>query len=138
MSLKCNGVAVLAFDPEVKETSAGPVLKFRARFGNGKDKTGNYRDSTFVDCTYFSKGAAKLASHLSKGSAVEVAGKLEPLNQFTKKNGEQGAAMSLMLSELEFLPRDKGDGGGAPQRRGGPTPGDDSYGGYESDDEIPF
>ena len=52
-----------------------PVLGFSIAIDGGKDKNGNKRDSTWVQCNVWGKRAESLNSHITKGTKLVVSGR---------------------------------------------------------------
>lgn len=120
-------------DAELRRTQAGdPVLGFSVAVSNGKDKNGNWRDSTWYDCSLWGKRAEALQGMITKGTKLAVTGR--PKGR--EHNGK--VYLGLHVSELTFM------GGGS--RDSNPTPEHGNvmgqvgsgYGGGMPGDEIPF
>jgi single-strand DNA-binding protein len=63
-------------DAVLRNTQGGdPVLGFSIAIDNGKDKNGNKRDSTWVQCNVWGKRAESLNSHITKGTKLVVSGR---------------------------------------------------------------
>lgn len=63
-------------DAVLRNTQGGePVLGFSIAIDNGKDKNGNKRDSTWVQCNVWGKRAESLNGHISKGTKLVVSGR---------------------------------------------------------------
>ena len=67
----------------------------------------------YVDCKYFSKGAAKLAPYLTKGKKVAVSGSLE--QESWEKDGQKFSKLTVNVTTLQQLSWDKDNSGGTPQ-----------------------
>lgn len=67
----------------------------------------------YVDCKYFSKGAAKLAPYLTKGKKVAVSGSLE--QESWVKDGQKFSKLTVNVTTLQQLSWDKDNSGGTPQ-----------------------
>ena len=64
-------------DAVLRNTQGGdPVLGFSIAVDNGKDKNGNKRDSTWVQCNVWGKRAESLNGHITKGTTLVVSGRL--------------------------------------------------------------
>lgn len=59
----------------------------------------------YIDCKYFSKGAAKLAPYLTKGKMVAVSGSLE--QESWEKNSQKFSKLTVNVSTLQQLHWDK-------------------------------
>ena len=63
-------------DAVLRTTQGGdPVLGFSIAVDGGKDKNGNKRDSTWVQCNVWGKRAESLNSHITKGTKLVVSGR---------------------------------------------------------------
>ena len=63
-------------DAVLRNTQGGdPVLGFSIAIDGGKDKNGNNRDSTWVQCNVWGKRAESLNSHITKGTKLVVSGR---------------------------------------------------------------
>lgn len=60
----------------LRNTQGGePVLGFSIAIDNGKDKNGQKRESTWVQCSIWGKRADSLRSHIVKGTKLVVSGR---------------------------------------------------------------
>jgi single-strand DNA-binding protein len=113
-------------DAVLRRTQAGdPVLSFSIAVDQGKDKSGNKRDSVWVNCSIWGKRAESLEAYIKKGTKMVVAGR--PGVNVYEGNG----SLTLSVNDLTFM-------GGSQQR-------DEDRGGHDEpprDDfensEIPF
>ena len=63
-------------DAVLRNTQGGdPVLGFSIAVDNGKDKNGNKRDSTWVQCNIWGKRADSLNNFITKGTKLVVSGR---------------------------------------------------------------
>ena len=63
-------------DAVLRNTQGGdPVLGFSIAIDGGKDKNGNKRDSTWVQCNVWGKRAESLNGHITKGTKLVVSGR---------------------------------------------------------------
>jgi len=63
-------------DAELRRTQGGdPVAGFSVAVDNGKDKNGNKRESTWVDCSLWGKRGEGLCQYLTKGTRVAITGR---------------------------------------------------------------
>ena len=60
---------------ELKQLGDNQVFNFSVAVSNGKDKDGNWRDSTFWDCAIWGKRAESVSRFLSKGTKIAVIGR---------------------------------------------------------------
>ena len=119
-------------DAVLRRTQGGDaVLGFSLAVDNGKDKSGNKRETTWYDCAVWGKRAESLESHISKGLKLSLTGRP------TVRTHEGKAYPGISVNELTFM------GGGQERQSGG---GQSDSGGYGSggrpsdglDDQIPF
>jgi len=116
----------LGADPELKETSAGSVLKLRvATSEKFLDKSGAKKERTeWHSVTLWGKRADALARFLTKGTKLAVEGSIRTSTY--DKDGEKRYRTEISATDIELLgggekkgaPRDDGDFG-APSGGGG-------------------
>jgi len=110
-------------DAQLRTTQGGdPVLGFSIAIDNGKDKNGNKRESTWVQCNVWGKRADSLSSHIVKGTKLVVSGR--PGVDVYEGKGR----LTLSVQDLTFM-------GGTKERSE-----QDALASNRSDldDEIPF
>lgn len=62
-------------DLELKSTTSGKeYVQFDIAIDNGKDKEGNKRGATFVQCVAWEKSAEILSIYLHKGNQIAIVG----------------------------------------------------------------
>ena len=109
-------------DAEIRTTQKGEKFAtFSVAIDNGKDKAGNKRDTTWVDCSLWGKRGEGLAPYLTKGTRVAVCGRA------SARAHEGKAYLQLSVDEITLL------GGGAERSTGYQEP----AGGLDGD-AIPF
>lgn len=113
---------------ELKQVGDRQVFNFSVAVSNGKDKDGNWRDSTFFDCAVWDKRAESVSRFLTKGTKVAVIGRV------TARAHEGKAYLQLAVDDFTLL--GGGDQGGQ-EHRSEPEP-QPSGGGYDDGDSIPF
>lgn len=117
-------------DAELRRTGNGDaVLGFSLAVDNGKDKSGNKRDSTWYDCSIWGKRAESLERHITKGTKLVLTGR----PTCREHNGK--AYLGISVNDLTFMGGSTGSGQRqdsyqAPQ---GQAPASQGF-----DDEIPF
>jgi single-strand DNA-binding protein len=129
-------------DAELRTTGNGdPVLSFSLAVDNGKDKSGNKRDSTWYDASLWGKRAEALASHIKKGDKLTLIGRP------TVRVHEGKSYLGISVDDLTFMGSAnrthdaERSGGTAAEYRDKQAPtGGGRPGGYgdDMDDEIPF
>ena len=111
-------------DAVLRNTQGGdPVLGFSIAIDNGKDKNGNKRDSTWVQCNIWGKRADSLNSFITKGTKLVVTGR--PGVDVYEGKGR----LTLSVQDLTFM-------GGAKERSEQDAP--SSNRSDLDDSEIPF
>ena len=117
-------------DAVLRRTQSGDsVLGFSLAVDNGKDKDGNKRDTTWVDCSVWGKRAESLEQYVTKGTKLTISGRP------TVRAHEGKAYLGVSVNELTFM------GGG---HEGGSNSGyrDNSQTGAanpdDMGDEVPF
>ena len=110
-------------DAVLRNTQSGdPVLGFSIAIDNGKDKNGNKRDSTWVQCSIWGKRADTLSSHIVKGTKLVVSGR--PSVDVYEGKGR----LTLSVQDLTFM-------GGTKERSEQES---QTNSRADLDDEIPF
>ena len=110
-------------DAVLRNTQGGdPVLGFSIAIDGGKDKNGNKRDSTWVQCNVWGKRAESLNSHITKGTKLVVSGR--PGVDVYEGKGR----LTLSVQDLTFM--------GNAKERTEQEPQQNSR--ADLDDEIPF
>lgn len=113
-------------DAELRRTKSGDeVLGFSVAVDNGKDKSGNKRPTTWVQCSVWGKRAESLASHIRKGTKLVLSGR-PGVNVY-----EGTGSLTISVQDLTFM-------GGGEQRDSGSTGYDQAPASSDLDDEIPF
>jgi len=113
-------------DAELRRTKSGDeVLGFSVAVDNGKDKSGNKRPTTWVQCSVWGKRAESLASHIRKGTKLVLSGR-PGVNVY-----EGTGSLTISVQDLTFM-------GGGEQRDGGSTGYEQPPASGDLDDEIPF
>ena len=99
-------------DLEIKAIASGTeVCNFSIAVDRQfKDKEGN-KQTDFIDCTIFSKGAAFLTKYFHKGDGIVIEGRLETRN-WEDKEGKKRKSWAVIVEHAEF-PLGKGKGGNA-------------------------
>ena len=119
-------------DAELRTTQGGePVLGFSVAIDGGKDKNGNKRDSTWVNCSIWGKRAESLQSYITKGTKLVVTGR-PGVNVYEGKG-----SLTLSVNDLTFM------GGAKQEDRGGydQSPATTNSAGSVSaylEDDVPF
>ena len=130
-------------DPEVRHTQSGQVVaSFSVATDESyKDKSGNKVESTeWHNVTAFGKTAEFVASYLSKGRLVYVAGKIKT-EKYTDKQGVEKYATKILADRVQGLDkREEGQQQTAPQAE--PTQGYDENQRFPTDasglDDAPW
>ena len=117
---------------ELRTTQGGdPVRGLSIAVDNGKDKNGNKRDSTWVNCSIWGKRAESLQSYITKGTKLVVTGR-PGVNVYEGKG-----SLTLSVNDLTFM------GGAKQEDRGGydQSPATTNSAGSVSaylEDDVPF
>ena len=126
---------VVTKDAALRDAGQSKVAGFSVAISNGKDRDGNWRDSTFYDCSLWGKRGEALAQYLTKGSRVAVSGKP------SVRVHEGKAYLGVNVNEISLLGKSESSN----QNRSGDynRNQDAGYGSqakqsFELDDEIPF
>lgn len=108
---------------ELKQVGDRQVLNFSITVSNGKDKDGNWRDSTFWDCALWDKRAESVSRFLTKGTRITAEGR-------PAARAYDGKAY-LQLTVNDFTLQGGGDG---QEQQQPPKPQQQA----EIEDEVPF
>lgn len=129
-------------DAVLRSAGGTPVVSFSVSVSNGKDKDGNWRESTWFECSLWGEKRAteRVAALLSKGMKITVSGSVS-LRKW-EKDGKSGASLEVRVAD--FTPMggggEKRESGGRSETRQAPRGTDWSNAGPDnfSDDSIPF
>lgn len=91
-------------DLELKETTETKrkYTKFDVAINNGKDKNGNERAATFINCATWDKRAETLVQYLHKGDRIYIEGEYK-IDKYQKQNGENRYIHYILVNDFEFL-----------------------------------
>lgn len=112
---------------ELKQVGDRQVLNFSIAVSNGKDKEGNWRDSTFWDCALWDKRAESVSRFLTKGTRITAEGR-------PAARAYEGKAY-LQLTVNDFTLQGGGDSHGQMHSNDAPPKQQQQA---EIDDDIPF
>ena len=119
----------LTRDPQLKYLpSQTPVVdfglavnrKFKTQSGESREET------TFVDCSAFGRTAEIINQYVRKGNMLFVDGRLKYDQWEDKQGGGKRSKLSVMVENIQLMPRAGGPGGA-----GTPPMEDQTGGGYE-------
>jgi len=108
---------------DVKDAAGDRVLNFSVAVDNGKDKSGERKESTWYDCAIWGKRADSLAPYIVKGGKLTVTGRP------SARAYDGKAHMEVSVDQLTLM-----GGGGASEPARPSAPQQD----YDLDDGIPF
>ena len=121
-------------DAEIRSTGNGDkVANFSVAVDNGKDKSGNKRETTWFDCSLWGKRGEGLGPYLTKGTRVAVTGRP------TAREHNGKVYLGVNVDQITLL-----GGGQSGGSQGGGYNQDPQGGGHQRpnnddlDDEIPF
>lgn len=126
---------------ELRRTQAGDdVLGFSVAVSNGKDKEGNWRDSTFYDCSLWGKRASSMHNILSKGTLVTITGRPGAREHNGKAYLQCSVDQITLQGGGDRQQRNDSGGGYGGQQDSGYGSGSGGYGGAGDidQDSIPF
>ena len=89
----------LGRDPELREAGQSQVASFSLAARTGQDET------TWINCSVWGKRADTVMRFFKKGSQVTVAGQGK-LRTIQKKDGTEGQALDLNVSDFTLPPRE--------------------------------
>lgn len=107
-------------DAEIRPGQGERPASFSLSVSNGKDKEGNWKDSTWVSCSLWGERGQKLLRSLTKGTKLTVTGKVTA--RAYEKDGKPVGVLELRVSELTFMgggerSESSGSSSGGGQRR---------------------
>lgn len=127
-------------DAVLRNTQSGDaILGFSLAVDNGKDASGNKRETTWYDCSIWGKRGSSLERHITKGSKLTLTGRP------TVRVHEGKAYLGISVDDLTF--QGGSQGGDRQEERGQQEQrGVEGYGAggrpsgrsNDFDDEIPF
>lgn len=112
-------------DATVRSVNGDHVCGFSVSLSNGKNPDGSWKESTWVEVSYWGKYAQEKAERLRKSARVTVTGRIG-LRKW-EKDGKSGVSLELRASEVsvhEALPA----GGSSGSSSGGQRRQGNSYG----------
>lgn len=125
----------LTRDPELRMTQTGmAVLGFGIAVNDRRknQQTGEWEDyPNFIDCTMFGTRAEKVATYLSKGTKVAVAGRLHYSSW--ERDGQKRSKIEVVAEEIEFMSRQEQHAPAYGAQQAAPYVDTSVY-----DEEIPF
>lgn len=149
----------LTRDPELRYTPKGSAVCELGLAVNRKYKldSGESREEvTFLDVTFWAKGAETIAKWLKKGNPLYVEGRLQMDTWDDKASGQKRSKIKIVGEEFQFLgsgdrqPRGPENSGGAddedtaparpsgPPQRSQPATSPEAAGAGFDEDDIPF
>lgn len=138
-------------DAVLRSVGGDQVCGFSVSLSNGKNPDGSWKDSTWLEVSYWGKYAQEKAERLRKGSRVTVTGRVS-LRKW-EKDGKSGTSLELRATDVsvhEALPSGGTAPNGGGQRRkdgasygpqgtaGRDAPEDPHAAGFGDDSDIPF
>ena len=103
--MKINGVVRLASDVNLRYSQNGSAIanfsvvsskKYKTQSGEQKE------DTTFIDCTAFSRLSEICNQYLRKGSQVYIIGELK-LDQWTDSQGQKRSKHGITVESMQML-----------------------------------
>lgn len=137
-----HGSGHLGADPDLRHTQSGtPVVSLRMamtrKWTSKVDGNDTPREeTTWVNVSAWGKTAEVANQYLSKGSWVEIVGRLRN-TEWEGKDGVKRYGMEVVCTQLELGPKQGGSRAPHPADQGKGGPGDD-YIPAPGDDDIPF
>jgi len=83
-------------DPEVKESSGNPFVRFCLAVSRGKDK-----ETDFINCVAFGNTANAIGKYTKKGSGLVVNGRIQT-GSYTNKEGQKVYTTDIIVGSVEF------------------------------------
>ena len=134
---KITVIGNLGADPEMRYTANGdPVTSFRvAASRRYRTRDGEDREETeWFRVSAWGRLAEVANQYLAKGSGVFVEGRFST-SRWTGQDGMERTTSEINATEVIFLPRGDGNGGGRYMGGGGMR---DDFGGPADPDDLPF
>ena len=88
---------------ETRFTNSGvAIANFSIAVNKRQKVNGDWQDkASFLDCTYFGKGAEAVSQYLVKGQQVSIQGSLE--QQTWESNGQKRSKVVVIVNSLSLL-----------------------------------
>ena len=100
-----NRVALIGrlnFEPEVRTTPSGvSVMRFQVACDRKYQRSGQDRQSDFIDCVAWRQTAEFIGRYFHKGSMIAVEGTLQT-SSYTDKNGNQRKQIEVLANNVSF------------------------------------
>jgi single-strand DNA-binding protein len=131
-----NFTGRLGSDPELRSTPSGASV---CRLSVAVDTYGD-KPTLWVDVSVWGKAGENCARYLSKGREVAIAGQVDDVRAYLKRDGEPGASLRVSTRDVSFIGSRGEDAGGFTPRSDIPTdaPAQAAPAAYAGDDDIPF
>ena len=96
-------------DPELKTTNGGiSVTTFRIAVDRSYVKSGEQRQTDFIDVVAWRSSAEFVCKHFTKGSLIAVDGQLQT-RQYQTKDGQNRTAVEVIADNVSFTGERKND-----------------------------
>ena len=124
----------LCENPELRYSGTGKgVCNMRLAVNGRRAKEGEQDEVVFIDATAFGKTAEACKEHLSKGSRINVQGRLR--QRKWEKDGQPHSKIEVLVDRIDFLSGKKGAGADAPGEAGTEA---QAESGETGDEELPY
>jgi len=127
----------LTRDPELRFAagSGTAVVSFTVAVDRQFKNKDGQKETDFINCVQFGKGAENTANYTAKGSLVGVSGRIQTRN-YENKEGKKVYVTEVVADEVQFLDKkDKGAGTSSPAPN---LDSDPDFGPADISNDIPF
>ena len=125
----------LVRDPEVKQTQSGVSVCSFAVAVERSYKSGEERQTDFIDCVAWRSSAEFLQKYFHKGDMIGISGHLQTRSWETQ-DGQKRKATEVVADSLSFVSSKRSESGGGVSS---PAPSAGSFDPVDVDDEdLPF
>ena len=119
----------LTRDPDYRASEVGDNSSF-CRFTTAVDRRyvkdrENQQTADFISCVCFGKTAEFVNNYFHKGSPIALSGRIQT-GKYTNRDGQTVYTTDVLVEEVEFVPKNGGDGDSAP------ASGNNNYGARDS------
>ena len=106
----CTFIGRLGHDVSLRYTSdESAVGRFSMALDNGKDKFGDRKEPTWIDCVAFGKTAEAIERFFHKGNRIGIIAHANE-NKFTDKDGNERKKIEFIVEHFDFMDDKKTDG----------------------------
>lgn len=92
----------LTKDPELREIASGSVAHFRLAINRNYVNATGEKQTDYINCVIWNKGAINIHRYCSKGSLVGIEGRLQS-RQYNDKDGVKRTIVEVVCDSIQFM-----------------------------------